>query len=82
MFRAHELPGDLPEAALPAGDVVHLPALLTGLGFASGTSAARRLIAGGGVRVDGDPVSDLDVARSRLAGAVLSAGRRQQVRLR
>jgi tyrosyl-tRNA synthetase len=81
VVREGRLPGDLPEAALPPDDPVHLPALLTGaLGVAS-TSEARRLIAQGGVRLDGAPVTDLDLPRERLAGAVIQVGKRRFARL-
>jgi tyrosyl-tRNA synthetase len=49
--------------------------------FGLSTSEARRLIAQGGVKLDGEPVSDLDLPRERLAGAVLQAGKRRFVRL-
>jgi tyrosyl-tRNA synthetase len=75
-----EAPEDLQERALPAGDPVHLPALLAEA-FGLSTSEARRLIAQGGVKLDGDAVSELDVPRERLAGAVLQAGKRRFVRL-
>jgi tyrosyl-tRNA synthetase len=81
VVREGRLPDDLPEVPLPAGDPVHLPALLTGaLGIAS-TSEARRLIAQGGVRLDGAPVTDLDVPRERLGGAVIQVGKRRFARL-
>ena len=76
-----ELPADVPAAELPEGDPVHLPALLVAaLGVAS-TSEARRLIAGGAVRLDGRPVEALDLPRSELEGRVLQRGRRAFVRL-
>jgi tyrosyl-tRNA synthetase len=75
-----ELPEDIPERPLPAGDPVHLPALLAEA-FGFSTSEARRLIAQGGVKVDGDAVSELDLPRERLAGAVVQAGKRRFVRL-
>jgi tyrosyl-tRNA synthetase len=73
-------PEDVPEHLLPDGDPVHLPALLADA-FGLSTSEARRLIAQGGVKLDGDPVGDLDVPRERLAGVVLQAGKRRFVRL-
>jgi tyrosyl-tRNA synthetase len=75
-----EAPEDVPEAPLPAGDPVHLPALLADA-FGLSTSEARRLIAQGGVKLDGEPVGELDLPRSRLAGALLQAGKRRFVRL-
>jgi tyrosyl-tRNA synthetase len=75
-----EAPEEIPEWPLPAGDPVHLPALLAEA-FGLTTSEARRLIAQGGVKVDGDAVSDLDLPRARLVGAIVQAGKRRFVRL-
>jgi tyrosyl-tRNA synthetase len=80
VFRDRERPEEVPERSLPAGDPVHLPALLADA-FGLSTSEARRLIAQGGVKLDGDAVHELDVPRDRLAGAVLQAGKRRFVRL-
>jgi tyrosyl-tRNA synthetase len=81
VVREHQAPEDLPEAPLPDADPVHLPALLVEhLGVPS-TSEARRLIAQGGVKIDGEPVADLDLPRSRLEGAVIQAGKRRFARL-
>jgi tyrosyl-tRNA synthetase len=80
LFRDRRPPEEVTEHALPEGDPVHLPALLADA-FALSTSEARRLIAQGGVKLDGDPVRELDVPRTRLAGAVLQAGKRRFVRL-
>jgi tyrosyl-tRNA synthetase len=81
VVREGQAPAEVPEVALPEGDPVHLPAVLTGgLGVAS-TSEARRLIAQGGVRVDGEPVTELDVPRERLEGRLLQAGKRRFARL-
>jgi tyrosyl-tRNA synthetase len=73
-------PEDVPEHAVPAGEPVHLPALLAAA-FGLSTSEARRMIGQGGVRIDGVPVSDLDLARERLVGALIQAGKRRFVRL-
>jgi tyrosyl-tRNA synthetase len=81
VVREGQAPEDVPELTLPAGDPVHLPAVLTdGLGVAS-TSEARRLIAQGGVRLDGEPVTELDLPRARLEGRLLQAGKRRFARL-
>jgi tyrosyl-tRNA synthetase len=80
VVRKGQAPEDVPAAPLPDGDPLHLPALLVGeLGLAS-TSEARRLISQGGVRLDGEVVTDLDVPRSRLEGALLQAGKRRFAR--
>ena len=80
VVREGQAPEDMPEHALPPGDPVHLPALLAAA-FGVSTSEARRLISQGGVKVDGAAVTELDVPRERLAGAVLQAGKRRFVRL-
>ena len=80
VVRRHEAPDDVPEAALPEGDPVHLPGVLVELLGLGSTSEARRLIAQGGVKVDGEAVTALDVPRSRLEGATLQAGKRRFVR--
>jgi tyrosyl-tRNA synthetase len=80
VVRRHELPEEVPDHALPDGDPVHLPALLADA-FGLSTSEGRRLIGQGGVKLDGDAVSELDLPRERLAGAVLQAGKRRFVRL-
>jgi len=81
VVREGQAPEEVPDAALPAGDPVHLPALLATC-FALSTSDARRLIAQGGVKLDGETVSDLDVPRATLKDALLQAGKRRFVRLR
>jgi tyrosyl-tRNA synthetase len=80
VVRRGETPEEVPERPLPEGDPVHLPALLAE-SFGLSTSEARRLISGGGVKLDGEAVSELDLPRARLAGAVLQAGKRRFVRL-
>jgi tyrosyl-tRNA synthetase len=80
VVREGRAPDEVPEAPLPEGDPLHLPALLVDhLGLGS-TSEARRLISQGGVKVEGEVVKDLDVPRSRLAGALVQAGKRRFVR--
>jgi tyrosyl-tRNA synthetase len=81
VFKRGELQQDAPEFALPEGDPIHLPALLTDAGLTASSSAARRDISGGAVKLDGTRVGTLDVARAELAGRVLSVGKRRAVRL-
>src|SRR5205814_10017238 len=82
VVRRGEAPEEVPEAPLPLGDPVHLPALLAeALGVGS-TSEARRLIAQGAVRVAGEVVHDLDLPRKRLDGALVQAGKRRFMRFR
>jgi tyrosyl-tRNA synthetase len=80
LFRDRKPPAEMEVHTLPGGDPVHLPTLLADV-FALSTSEARRLISQGGVKLDGDAVSVLDLPRARLEGAVLQAGKRRFVRL-
>ena len=83
IFRDRAIPTDVPDYALPDGDPVHLPAVLAGAGMSASTSAARRDIDGGAVRLDGValPARGYDVPRSEVLGKVLALGRRRAVRL-
>jgi tyrosyl-tRNA synthetase len=81
VVREGQVPEDVPEGALPDGDPLHLPAVIAHT-FGVSTSEARRLIAQGGVRLDGQPVDELDVPRATLEGAVLQAGKRRFMRFR
>jgi len=80
----HQPPEDVEEAAFGAanGDV-HLPALIAEL-FGGSRSEARRLLAQGGVRLDGAPLSaaDQEMAAERLDGRVIQVGPRRFRRLR
>jgi tyrosyl-tRNA synthetase len=81
VVREGKAPDDVPEASLPPGDPVHLPALIRDeVGLS--TSEARRLIEQGGVRLDGSTVTDLDLPRERLEGHLLQVGKRQFIRFR
>ena len=83
VFKYGALPADVLEHALPAGDSVHLPAVLTAAGLAESTSAARRLIDQGAVRIDGKPVQvgEYDLPAATLAGSVVTVGKRRAIRL-
>jgi tyrosyl-tRNA synthetase len=74
-------PDEVPETELPAGETVHLPALLRDV-FGLSTSEGRRLIGQGGVKLNGAPLRDLDLPRRALEGGLLQVGKRQFVRLR
>ena len=84
---AHEVPDDIPEVSLGDADGVqdgeaHLPALIAGL-FQVSSSEARRLLAQGGVKLDGESLGaePLDLPLERLEGRVLQVGKRRFVRL-
>jgi len=87
---AREIPDDIPEVALgdaegvrAGGDgEVHLPALIAAA-FEMSTSEARRLLAQGGVKLDGESLDPepLDLPLERLSGRVLQVGKRRFARL-
>ena len=74
-------PEEIGDSILPEGDPVHLPAALA-TAFGLSTSEARRLIGQGGVKLDGEVVRELDLARAALRDATLQAGKRRFTRFR
>ncbi len=83
LHRDHLVPDLVEDAILPAGESVHLPALIAEH-FGTSRSEARRLLSQGGVRLDGEPVRGgaLDLPAERLDGAVLQLGKRRFKRFR
>jgi len=81
VFQARELPTEIEEAVVPGNGEVHLPELIADV-FGGSRSDARRTIAAGGVKLDGQPVSALDVPAAELHGRVLQVGKRRFRRLR
>ena len=80
VVREGQAPEDTPTLPLPPGDPVHVPSVLSSA-FGMSTSEARRLVGQGAVRVNEEIVSELDVPRARLEGALVQAGKRRYVRL-
>src|SRR4051812_35655416 len=81
---AREAPEEIEEASFEASDgAVHVPAVLEAV-FGLSRSEGRRLLAQGGVRLDGEALSgsDQDLPAERLDGAVLQVGKRRFRRLR
>jgi tyrosyl-tRNA synthetase len=80
VIRDRAVDDDAQPYALPHESPVHLPALLVEAGLAESTSAARRLIDSGAVRLDGARLEPgrYDVERAALRGAVLAVGKKQR----
>jgi tyrosyl-tRNA synthetase len=79
-----QAPEEMPTVNWPAEQPdVHLPALLA-TAFGISTSEARRALAQGGVKLDGQPVGDgsLDVPALDVDGKVLQLGKRRFARVR
>jgi tyrosyl-tRNA synthetase len=70
---------EIPVASVDGGSV-YLPQLLSDQ-FGQSNSHWRRVIEQGGVRIDGDPVRELELPAERLAGSVIQAGKRQFLRV-
>jgi tyrosyl-tRNA synthetase len=84
VFVSHEAPDEVREHAFTAENgAVHLPALIEDA-FGRSRSDARRLLAQGGVKLDGEALGkgDVDVPPDRLDGRVLQVGKRHFRRLR
>jgi tyrosyl-tRNA synthetase len=88
VHREREVPVDVVEVPIPEDAVrdgrVWLPRLLVALGAAASHAEARRLIEQGGVRLDGEQVTDPGWDRSpdELRGATVQVSRRRFFRLR
>jgi tyrosyl-tRNA synthetase len=84
VFISRELPEEIEEAVVtPQNGVVHLPAVIADV-FGRSRSDARRMLAQGGVRLDGEvvPPEPLDVPAGELDGRVIQLGKRHFRRLR
>jgi tyrosyl-tRNA synthetase len=83
IYKRNELQTDAPEFVVPQGDPVHLPALLVAAGLSASTSAARREIDAGAVRIDGVgvPAKRYDLSRDELVGHLVASGKRRVANL-
>lgn len=77
-----EIPADVPVHRIEIGGDVHLPVLLREA-FGISSSEARRMLAQGAVRIDGEVVAPdrLDVPSEELADRVIQVGRRRFARV-
>ena len=87
VFKNHDVPDDVPEYAadLTPNDegLVYVAKLLHDAGMAQSVGEARRLIDGGGVKVNGEalPAKCYNIEPEKLEGAVLQVGKRKFVKL-
>ena len=70
---------EIPVASVDGGDV-YLPQLLSDQ-FGQSNSHWRRVIEQGGVKIDGQPVREIELPAERLQGTLIQAGKRQFVRV-
>jgi tyrosyl-tRNA synthetase len=83
-FSRRELPEDLPEFPLPAGDgTASITEILLAAGLVASKGEGRRLLADGGIRLDGDklPADPGPLTNEELVGRVLQRGKLRAVRL-
>lgn len=81
-FRRDEMPADMPEVTLDAGaEGLPIAAVLKQAGLTPSTSDALRMLAQGGVKMDGVKVGDKSLTLGRGACAVLQVGKRKFVRI-
>ena len=88
LFKEHEIPADIQEFAIELVEDadkggVYLPAVIVECGLAKSNGDARRLIDGGGFKVNGKalPAKTYHVPAADHAGAVLQAGKRNFAKL-
>lgn len=82
MFREREAPSDIPTIEKPAG-AIKLVKLLAAEGLAPSVSEAQRLIAQGGVRLNGERVNDVKLELGSMPGeeALVQVGSRKFLRV-
>ncbi|WP_373532115.1 tyrosine--tRNA ligase [Vampirovibrio sp.] len=82
-FQKRDIPEDIPELALQGGLDYVLTTLLTEQALAPSRNEARRLIQGGGVKLDGEKIMDVDGQLNLPPGSsvVLQVGKRKFLRL-
>jgi tyrosyl-tRNA synthetase len=81
-FRGGQMPEDMPEKTLPAGeDGMGIAAALTECGLTASNSEAFRMIKQGAVKIDGEKVSDRDLMLQAGFEGVLQVGKRRFARV-
>lgn len=85
VFKHGEMPEEIPEVRVEPADPAYLPAVLKDAGLAPTASEGRRLIDGGGVKIDGETVElaagEYTLPWSAIAGRVLQVGKRRYARI-
>lgn len=81
-FRQHEIPEDMPEVRLAAeADGLPIAAVLKQAGLTASTSDALRMMAQGGVKLDGKKISDKALKLAGGVSVVLQVGKRKFARV-
>jgi tyrosyl-tRNA synthetase len=77
-FQRGAMPEDMPQLAIPSGPIAQV---LKQSGLVASTSEALRMIDGGGVRIDGEKVSDKALILTAGSTVVLQVGKRKFARI-
>jgi tyrosyl-tRNA synthetase len=80
-FRQKELPDDIPVVRLSSEGPVWICRLLSAAGLAESNGEARRLIQQGGVKLDGEKVTDADCEIESVGELIVQAGKRRFARV-
>jgi tyrosyl-tRNA synthetase len=80
-FQKGQLPADLPEVRLPAAGAMAIAQVMKAAGLAGTTSEARRLLQQGGVRLDGERITDIDLQLPAGSSHVIQVGKRRAARV-
>jgi tyrosyl-tRNA synthetase len=81
-FRQHEIPDDIPEHSVTVdGAPIPLAQILKRIGLTSSTSEAMRMIDQGGVRLNGQKVSDKALALAKGEHFIVQVGKRKFARV-
>jgi tyrosyl-tRNA synthetase len=80
-FRQKELPDDIPVVRLAAEGPVWICRLLGAAGLVESNAEARRLVQQGGVKLNGDKVTDADCEVESVGEVVVQAGKRRFARV-
>jgi tyrosyl-tRNA synthetase len=82
-FRDNQTPDDMPEITVPSeGSKLLLCKLLAAAGLVPSNSEGRRAIKGGGVKVDGEKISDENLEIESLGEYVVQVGKRRFAKIR
>ncbi|URT71781.1 tyrosine--tRNA ligase [Cytobacillus firmus] len=82
IFQKGAMPDEIPETEWRGEGEMFITDLIAGLGLLSSKTEARKMIAGGGIRLNGEKVSDAKLLVKITDGLVLQAGKRKFVKLR
>ncbi|TSC92265.1 MAG: tyrosyl-tRNA synthetase [Candidatus Berkelbacteria bacterium Licking1014_96] len=81
-FGKKEIPEDIPEANFKLGVCENLPQMLFDLKLVKSKSEAKRLVEGGGVKIDGAKIEDIEAPICVHKGMVIQVGKRRFLRIK